>query len=144
MSAYAASYNPDEDFAETLAYYIYQPDLVRTLAPDKYNFIKKVVDGYEYVVLVDKQFTFQVFNLEPDLTFPGKIIGVDTEVYKLENGDNRVVATLHLAEEISFHFEMDPAVKEHLIHGLDDIGLTLKHEADIRAFETTHDPQLLR
>ena len=51
---------------------------------------------------------------------------------------------LHTAEEISFHFDVDPAVKERLIHGLDDIGLTLTHEADIRAFETKHDPQLLR
>lgn len=50
--------------------------------------------------------------------------------------------TLHLPEEISFHFEIDPAIKERLIHGLDDIGLTLKHEAAIRAFEARHDPQL--
>ena len=57
---------------------------------------------------------------------------------------DRQRVTLHTAEEISFHFEIDPAVKERLIHGLDDIGLTLKHEADIRTFETTHDPQLLR
>ena len=52
--------------------------------------------------------------------------------------------TLHTAEEISFHFDVDPAVKERLVYGLDDIGLTLKHEADIRTFETKHDPQLLR
>ncbi len=49
--------------------------------------------------------------------------------------------TLHLAEEISFHFEIDAAVKERLIHGLDEIGLTLKHEAAIRAFEASHNPQ---
>jgi 3-isopropylmalate/(R)-2-methylmalate dehydratase small subunit len=50
--------------------------------------------------------------------------------------------TLHLAEEISFHFEMDATVKEHLIHGLDAIGLTLKQEAAITAFESRHDSQL--
>ena len=49
--------------------------------------------------------------------------------------------TLHLAEELSFHFEIDAAVKERLIHGLDDIGLTLKHEAAITAFESRHNPQ---
>ena len=49
--------------------------------------------------------------------------------------------TLHLAEEISFHFEIDAATKERLIHGLDDIGLTLKQEAAIHAFEARHDPQ---
>ncbi len=49
--------------------------------------------------------------------------------------------TLHLAEEISFHFEIDAAVKERLIHGLDDIGLSLKYEAAITAFESTHNAQ---
>ena len=49
--------------------------------------------------------------------------------------------TLHLPEEISFHFEIDPAVKEHLIRGLDLIGLTLKQEKVIAQFEDRHDPQ---
>jgi 3-isopropylmalate/(R)-2-methylmalate dehydratase small subunit len=49
--------------------------------------------------------------------------------------------TLHLPEEISFHFEIDPGVKEHLVRGLDEIGLTLQHEADIAAFESRHNPQ---
>ena len=35
VSAYAAVLNPDEDFAETLSYYIYEPDLVRGIAPGK-------------------------------------------------------------------------------------------------------------
>ena len=50
--------------------------------------------------------------------------------------------TLHLAEEISFHFDIDKSVKERLIHGLDDIGITLKHENALRAFESTHNNQL--
>ena len=49
--------------------------------------------------------------------------------------------TLHLPEEISFHFEMDPAVKGHLVQGLDDIGITLGHSDAIMAFEKHHDPQ---
>ena len=55
---------------------------------------------------------------------------------------DRQRVTLHLAEEISFHFEIDAAVKARLIHGLDDIGLTLKHEAEITTFESKHDPQV--
>ena len=43
--------------------------------------------------------------------------------------------TLHLPEEISFHFDIDASVKERLIHGLDDIALTLKKEDAIREFE---------
>ncbi len=45
--------------------------------------------------------------------------------------------TLHLPEEISFHFEIDKAVRESMLQGLDDIGTTLKHQAEITAFEKT-------
>lgn len=53
--------------------------------------------------------------------------------------EQRVV--LHLPEELAFHFEIDPVVKKHLRHGLDDIALTLEHAADIAAFEKRHDAQ---
>lgn len=49
--------------------------------------------------------------------------------------------TLHLPEEISFHFKIDGMVKEHLIRGLDEIGLTLKKEALIARFEKTTNSQ---
>ena len=97
VSDYAALLNPDEDFAETVSYYIYQPDKVRTFTPEKYNFVKNVVNGYEYVILVDEKYTFQVFNLEPDTTFPGKIIGTDIEVYKVNGGANKAIITLYLS-----------------------------------------------
>ena len=48
---------------------------------------------------------------------------------------------LHLPEELAFHFEIDPAIKTRLIHGLDDIGLTLQHETAIRTFESHHNVQ---
>lgn len=59
---------------------------------------------------------------------------------KVELEHQRV--TLLLPEEISFHFEMDAAIKHRLIHGLDDIGITLQHEKAISSFEAKHDAQL--
>lgn len=56
--------------------------------------------------------------------------------------ENRV--TLHLDEEISFHFEIDAAVKHRLVHGLDDIGITLQEEAAIQTFEGRHNAQMKR
>lgn len=50
--------------------------------------------------------------------------------------------TLHLPEEISFHFEIDPSIKEHLIRGLDEIGLSLHHEKEISVFEKSHRTQV--
>ncbi len=54
--------------------------------------------------------------------------------------EQRIV--LHLDEEEAFAFEVDPVVKHHLLHGLDDIALTLKHLADIEAYEKSHETQM--
>ena len=48
---------------------------------------------------------------------------------------------LHLPEELAFHFEIEPGVKDHLRRGLDEIGLTLSHADEIARFESRHNPQ---
>lgn len=50
--------------------------------------------------------------------------------------------TLHLPEEISFHFDIDPVVKDHLVSGLDEISMTEKYLPDIESFEKKHDMQI--
>ncbi len=48
VSQYAAS-SPDEDFAESVTAYRYNPTALRAASPQKYAFIKEVVfDGHEY------------------------------------------------------------------------------------------------
>lgn len=42
---------------------------------------------------------------------------------------------VHTQKEMFFHFEIDPAVKERFLKGLDDIGITLQDEPAITAFE---------
>jgi len=37
-----------------------------------------------------------------------------------------------------FNFDVDPERKRRLLHGLDDIGLTLQYENQIRSFEDNH------
>lgn len=49
--------------------------------------------------------------------------------------------TIHGSPEAAFHFEIDPHVKERFLLGLDDIGITLKEEASIAAFEKKHNTQ---
>ena len=39
------------------------------------------------------------------------------------------------------HFDIDPFRKYCLLNGLDDIGLTLRHEADLDKFESQHDKE---
>ena len=38
----------------------------------------------------------------------------------------------------TFHFDIDPFRKQCILNGLDDIGLTLEHADEIRAFEQKH------
>ena len=65
-----------------------------------------------------------------------RYLGLEATV-ELEH--QRVV--LHLPEELAFHFDIEPGVKDHLIHGLDDIGLTLDQTDAITRFESRHNPQ---
>ncbi len=67
--------------------------------------------------------------------YPGLQMTVDLEAQQV---------ILHAPSEKVFHFEIDPAVKERLIYGLDDIGITLKYEKTITEFESKHHAQLYR
>ena len=73
------------------------------------------------------------------------------EIFKLIDQNAGLEATvdlekqlfvLHAPKESSFHFDVDPSVKERLLRGLDDIGTTLKYEEALRVFEARHDTQL--
>ena len=44
-------------------------------------------------------------------------------------------------EGFSAHFDIDPFRKYCLLNGLDDIGLTLRHESELDAYETKHDTE---
>jgi 3-isopropylmalate/(R)-2-methylmalate dehydratase small subunit len=54
--------------------------------------------------------------------------------------EQRVV--LNIEEEVLFHFDIEPGMKEHLLRGLDEIGLTIEREPAIKAFESKHDVQM--
>src|SRR5580658_4462846 len=44
-------------------------------------------------------------------------------------------------EEFKARFEIDPFRKYCLLNGLDDIGLTLRHQADLTQYEAKHDEE---
>ena len=49
--------------------------------------------------------------------------------------------TVSDAEGLQFHFDIDNFRKTVLLEGLDDIGLTMKHEAEITTYEQRNHPQ---
>jgi 3-isopropylmalate/(R)-2-methylmalate dehydratase small subunit len=61
-----------------------------------------------------------------------------------ENPNHRI--TINLEEQtivddqgFSARFEIDSFRKYCLLNGLDDIGLTLRHESELNAYESRHD-----
>jgi 3-isopropylmalate/(R)-2-methylmalate dehydratase small subunit len=58
------------------------------------------------------------------------IVSVDLEKQEIRGPDGGVIA-----------FEIDPFRKQCLLHGWDDIGLTLRHESKISAFEAARKVQ---
>ena len=57
--------------------------------------------------------------------FPGYTLTVDLERQSVRNADG----------SLTFNFDIDPFRKRCLVNGWDDIGLTLQHADEIRAFE---------
>ena len=63
--------------------------------------------------------------MDKALAEPGYRLNVDLEAQRLWDDGEALAAT----------FEIDPFRRHALLHGLDDIGLTLAHETEIAAFE---------
>ena len=78
VTAYAHDKNPNEDMAESAAYYMLNPDKLKSRAPAKYEFLEKYVfHSSRYIAQIRDDLTFEVLNLMPDYDYPGKIIKVE-------------------------------------------------------------------
>ena len=103
VSAYAHAKNPNEDMAESIAYYIENPNKLRSRSPDKYEFIRdRIMHGTSYISRIRQDLTFQVYNLYPDVTFPGRIIRVDIKVEGGAEDDKEVTIELEIHRDYSF------------------------------------------
>ncbi|MYA98760.1 hypothetical protein F4X90_03620, partial [Candidatus Poribacteria bacterium] len=66
VSAYAHGVNPNEDMAESISFYIVNPDKLRSRYPAKYEFIQnRVMHGTRYISKIREDLTFEVYNLYP-------------------------------------------------------------------------------
>ena len=102
VSAYAHGINPNEDMAESISYYIVNPDKLRSRSPAKYEFIQnRVMHGTRYISKIRKDLTFEVYNLYPDYVYPGRIIRVDIQV-EGEPEDDKLITV-----EIEIHAESE-------------------------------------
>ena len=97
VSAYAQLKNPNEDMAESISYFLLNPDKLRSRAPGKYEFIRdQLMAGVMYLQEIREDLTFEVLNLHPDYIYPGKIKRVDIKVEGAPDDDKRVTIDLEL------------------------------------------------
>ena len=81
VSAYAHGKNPNEDFAETVAAFVTNPDILKSRSMAKYEFFRDaIMFGNSYVSQIRQDLTFQVLNLFPNYNYPGKIKRVQVSV----------------------------------------------------------------
>ena len=89
--------------------------------------IRDSKNGFLPVVLSEPE----VDSLFYDSALPGFRLVVDL--------DRQTVSTSDGAK--SFEFDVDPSRRHSLLNGLDEIGVTLRHADEIRAFEARRQAQ---
>ena len=119
VSDYAHGVNPNEDMAETISYYIVNPDKLRSRSPAKYEFIRdRVMHGTRYISRIREDLTFQVYNLYPDLVYPGRIIRVDIQVHGEPEEDKVITIELEIhQEENNFDNAQATSIRIHSTRG---------------------------
>lgn len=91
VTAYSHGHNPNEDMAESVAYYLKDPALLMSRSIDKYNFIRdRIMHGVRYISTVPDHLSFEVLNLWPDYDYPGKIKRVSVNVNGAPDADKTV------------------------------------------------------
>lgn len=86
VSAYAHLKSPSEDIAESIAYYLTNPDALLSVSVRKYEFVRdRIMHGTRYIAQIREDLTFTVYNLFPDYTYPGKVTKIELKV-EVEGG----------------------------------------------------------
>lgn len=97
VSGYAQLKNPNEDLAESVSFFLNNPDKLRSRAPKKYEFIRdRLMSGVVYLQRIRKDLTFEVLNLYPDYVYPGKIKKVEVTVDGYADEEKEITIDLQL------------------------------------------------
>ncbi len=100
VTSYAHRVNPDEDMAESISFYIMNPDKLKSRAPEKYEFIQnRVMHGTRYISRIREDLTFEVYNLYPDYIYPGQIKSINIKVEGEPKEDKKITIDIELHTE---------------------------------------------
>ncbi len=118
VSDYAHGENPNEDMAESIAYYIVTPDKLRSRSPAKYAFIQnRIMHGTRYISQIREDLTFVVYNLYPDYVYPGQVIRVDVTVAGEPEGYKQVEIEIETHTENELDYSTGGRVFFRLLNG---------------------------
>ena len=118
VSDYAHGENPNEDMAESIAYYIVTPDKLRSRSPAKYAFIQnRIMHGTRYISQIREDLTFVVYNLYPDYVYPGQVIRVDGTVRGEPEGTKYVEIEIETHTENELDYSTGGRVFFRLLNG---------------------------
>lgn len=120
-----------------------------------------VQDGYQVVIAPWKQSGAQRIPAFADIfrnnSFKNALLTIELsepevdQIFRMTESTPGIQATadvekqtltIHGPKEVVFRFDLEPSIKDRLINGLDDIGITLKEDAQIAAYEKTHHAQM--
>lgn len=100
VSAYGHEKNPNEDFAESISWYVENVDGLKSRSMQKYEFIRdRVMSGTRYISKIRDDLTFTVYNLFPDYFYPGKVIGTKVEVLGEPEEDKKIKFTIKVKSD---------------------------------------------
>ena len=117
VSAYAHAINPNEDMAESIAFFVINPDKLKSRAIGKYEFVRdRIMQGSFYISQIREDLTFEVYNLYPDYVFPGKIRRVDIRV------------TGAAEEDKSVHIEFELHAQDKVLEGATEVYMRIFSE----------------
>jgi hypothetical protein len=98
VSAHAHLINPDEDLAESLAWFVIDPEKLESRSPAKYSFVRDaIMDGRRYLSRLREDLVFQVDNEVPDYTYPGVVERVEVSVQGAPREDKLATVEIELA-----------------------------------------------
>ncbi len=132
--------------AESISFYIVNPDKLRSRSPAKYEFIQnRIMHGARYISKIREDLTFRVYNLYPDYVYPGRIIRVDIKVEGEPQEDKQITIEIEIHGESEL--DMSSSVSLHIFseHGhrlqiwlnpIDDNGQRISNSHVLRGIVT--------
>ena len=119
VSAYGHAINPNEDMAESVSFFVINPDKLKSRAIGKYEFVRdRIMQGNFYISQIREDLTFEVYNLYPDYVFPGKIRRVDIQVTGAPEADKTV------------HIEVELHALDEMLEGATEVYMRIFSEID--------------